>query len=222
MKNDVKKMISIITNILVGVLSFLVWIFMVVITNENGRLTSNGLSSLKYFTVLSNLFNGVISLIYAGFQIKGNENKTWLKTLKLVATSAVGLTFLTVAVFLGSIYGYISMFSGVNFWLHLALPIASIVNFIFLERGEVLPFKNTLFSMISPFVYALGYVGNILINGMGKKVGELPPSNDFYAFLSWGFGVGVVIAITIVLITWTISIGLYYACRANIKKPKCQ
>lgn len=217
MKTSVKKNISIITNILVGVLSILVWLFMVVITKANGKLISNGFSSLKYFTVLSNLFNGVVALIYAGFQIKGKENKTCLKTLKMVATSAVGLTFLTVAVFLGFIYGYKSMFSGVNFWLHLALPVASILTFIFLEVGEKMPFKNTLFSMIPPFVYAIGYVCNILINGMGGKTGSLPPSNDFYAFLSWGFFVGILIAIVIMLITWTISIVLYYAGQANRK-----
>lgn len=193
---------------------------MVVLTTENGELTSNGVSSLKYFTVLSNLFNGVVALIYAGFQIKGKQDTTWLKTLKMVATSAVGLTFLTVAVFLGSIYGYKSMFSGVNFWLHLALPVASIINFIFFEIGEKISFKCTLFSMIPPFIYALGYLCNILINGMGESVDGLPPANDFYAFLSWGYAIGIVIACIILLATWAICIGLYYAGRANIKKNR--
>lgn len=220
MKFSVKKNISLIINILVGVLSFLVWIFMVVITTENGELTSNGVSSLKYFTVLSNLFNGVVSLIYAGFQIKSKENTTWLKTLKIVSTSAVGLTFLTVVVFLGSVYGYKSMFSGVNFWLHLTLPVASIINLIFFEKGQKISFKCTLFAIIPPFVYALGYVGNILINGLGEKVGDLPPANDFYAFLTWGPVVGAVISIAMMFITWAISVGLYYAGRVNIKKEK--
>lgn len=220
MSANIKKKISIILNILIGSLSFIVWVFMVVFTAENGELTSNGVSSLKYFTVLSNLFNGLVALIYAGFQIKGKEDRTWLKTLKIVSTSAVGLTFLTVVVFLGSIYGYLSMFSGVNFWLHLALPVGSIINFIFFEVGQKISIKCTLFSMIPPFIYALGYVGNILINGMGESVDGLPPANDFYAFLSWGFPIGILIALVILFATWSICIGLYYAGRANIKHEK--
>ena len=98
-------------NVLLAIAVFGAWGRMVV--SGEGTLASTGLSSLKYFTVLSNLLEGFACLYWlAGKGAKGER-------LKFVATVAVSITFLVVMTFLGPLYGYPFMFEGANLWFHL-------------------------------------------------------------------------------------------------------
>ncbi len=202
-----RRKLIITINLFIGILSFGSWIFMALLGFDGNALTSNGLGSLKYFTVLSNLFNGAAAIIYACWLIKGREVGRGLRTFKLVAVSSVGLTFVTVMVFLGPLYGYMLMLAGSNLWMHLILPVGSMLSFVTVERGISLPFKNTSYAMIPAALYATGYLINIGING----IGEWPDRNDFYGFLMWGNAVGAAITVAILLIIWGIAVALYKA-----------
>ncbi len=229
-----KRNMAFIFNLFIGIVSFGAWIFMAVLSMEGDTLSSNGFSSLKYFTVLSNLFNGAVCLIYAYWLLRKSRITANRRLLKLMATAAVGLTFLTVMVFLGPLYGYGSMFLGANFWMHLTLPVMSFISFIFLEncqesggsdsqnrdvqsgnfkegnvRASDIPLKKTLITALPTFIYEIGYLGNIAING----IGEWPNRNDFYGFLLWGWGVGAVVVVVMLLVTWGIALVLRKAER---------
>ncbi len=199
-----KKTLTILVNLFIGIMSFGAWLGMFFSAGD-GTLSASGFTNLKYFTVLSNLFNGVAAVLYAECLLFGKRITPWLRTLKLTSTAAVGLTFVTVMGFLGPVYGYNTMFIGANFWLHLVLPVGSILSFIILERGVQLPFRYTLWAAVPVVLYEIGYLGNIALHG----IGEWPDRNDFYGFLSWGNGVGAVFTIGIVLITWGIAAVLY-------------
>ena len=191
-------------NLFIGVMSFAAWLWMVVAASQGGPLMAGGLFSLKFFTVLSNLLNGTICLIFA-FRLMGSGWVTQsLKTWKLVGTSAAGLTFLTVMGFLGPVFGFQYMFNGSNFFLHLLLPVLSMLSFMLLERGARIPFRKTLWAMVPVAIYAVGYLGNILVQG----VGDWPDRHDFYGFLTWGWPTGIVIAIGLALATWLLAIAL--------------
>ena len=69
------------------------------------------------------------------------------------------------------------------------------VEFIVVRRKRM-PFVYTVIAAVPTFIYGACYMLNILINGMG---GEWPNTNDFYAFLSWGWPVGMVIFAVITL-----------------------
>ena len=57
-------MLSIIINGAVAALSVVAWLMLVLGAGDPDHLAARGMESLKYFTVLSNLFSGVISFVY--------------------------------------------------------------------------------------------------------------------------------------------------------------
>ena len=82
-----------------------------------------GLKSLRFFTILSNLFCAVCALLL----VLSSAQWAWL--LKYVGTVAVTVTLLTVLFFLGPNMGYKQMFSGKDLYLHLCGPLMAIVSF---------------------------------------------------------------------------------------------
>ncbi len=196
-------------------MTFTAWLYMAVFSDGSSLLTAADFSSLKYFTVLSNLFNGMICLHYAGKYLAGRPLTGLDRILKLTGTTAVGVTFVTVVFFLGPLYGYWNMIQGANLWLHLILPLASFFTFIVLEDHSSIPPGYTAAAMIPTFLYGAGYLGNIFING----IGSWPDTNDFYGFLHWGSGVGALIAVAMLLGTWMIAMILRSAS-IKVKKMK--
>jgi hypothetical protein len=61
--------------------------------------------------------------------------------------------------------------------------------------------KKTLITALPSLLYGLGYLINILING----IGEGRNSNDWYGFLTWGYGTGFLIFALILLMNWLIA-----------------
>lgn len=197
-----KRIFAIILNLFLYVVSFAAWLSMVFQPGPGGALSAGGLYSLKYYTTLSNLFNGAVCLVYAAELPSRKEVGIRLRMWKLSSTAAVGLTFLTVIGFFGPVYGYGSMFLGSNFWLHLVLPLLSMLSFALLERGEKLPFWGTFWAVVPTLLYTAGYLGNVMLQGPG----EWPDRHDFYGFLLWGWPIGIAIACALVLALWVLAV----------------
>ena len=189
----------ILINVSIAIIVPYAWLKMV-FSSADGVLVSSGLRSLRYFTILSNLLEGLASVV---FLLNMKKEKHWVNLLKYVASVSVGLTFLVVVVFLGPLFGYLFMFIGVNFWLHLIVPVLAMVEFVIYNR-EKFTVKDNLIASLPMVVYGIFYLGNIIING----VGEWPNSNDWYGFMSWGLPVGIVIFFVIVAVTYGIGLVL--------------
>ncbi|MBQ3292290.1 MAG: hypothetical protein IJH43_07935 [Mogibacterium sp.] len=188
----------IVLNIIIIAASIGAWLVMVFA--KGGMLTDTGLRSLKYFTVLSNLFEGTACIIWilAVSCIRPDENKIIrAEKIKYMAAVSVALTFITVMTFLGPLYGYISMLSGVNFFLHLFVPVAALAECIFISDTEYTKADNRL-AVVPMLIYGAAYIGNTLING----IGEWPDTNDWYSFLTWGYPIGFVIFAVLIFLTW--------------------
>ena len=199
-----KAFIRIILIILLFVMPFWAWLGM--FGGVSGVLSSRGWSSLKYFTVLSNLFEGIVSAIWTGSALasilkkesSGVEASHIAEVLKYIACACVFLTFITVMVFLGPMFGYVSMFIGANFWLHLVVPLAAIAEMFFLVR-EDFSLKENVYTIIPVLIYGTAYLINIVVNGRGDNASGW---NDFYGFVTWGFPVGILIFAVICLIVF--------------------
>ena len=189
-------------NVVLAIAVFGAWGQMVF--SGEGTLASTGLSSLKYFTVLSNLLELLIRRKAAGDPGQRGE------TLKYISTVAVSITFLVVMTFLGPLYGYPFMFEGANLWFHLLVPVGAILEQVFLSKG---PFdrKDVLFAALPVLFYGAGYLGNILMNG----VGEWPDTNDWYSFMMWGYPGAAVIYGGLILIS--LALGLLFR-KVRVKK----
>lgn len=201
-----RQIISIISNSLIFllVLSSIIWIFSVTEYGEDALLI-NGWEMLKFFTVESNIFIGISSLLSLLFIIKGNT-PNWIKIIKYVATSTVAVTFLTVMFYLGPTLGYLAMLSDANLFLHLITPVLAIVHlFFFEEKIENLKFITTIHTAIPVTIYGLVYLLNLYFhNGYGQS------KYDWYYFGAFGIGYGVLIYFSMIVLSYLIGIGLYF------------
>lgn len=167
---------------------------------EEGALQSSGVENFKYYTVLTNVFCGIVSAIYLVF-ILFKKDTDKIRILKLAAVCGVAITFAVVAFMFGPLYGYPQFYQRGNLFFHLLLPLTAMTEFILVKRAKM-PFKYTVFAAVPTLLYGMGYLLNILINGIG---GPWPYTNDFYAFLSWGWPVGIAIFATITLMAFAVA-----------------
>ena len=173
----------------------------------HGALSSLGLGTLKYFTIQSNLLSAVVSAACVVFYLRhaGERLPELAHMLRLVATTAVGLTLVTVEAFLAPmLYGYASMHAGANLWFHLLLPLMAMVSYCVFEADRPVSWRATLVAVVPMVLYGAGYCANVLING----VGEGAATNDWYGFTQWGLQAIPVVFAVMALVTWAIALVL--------------
>ena len=211
--NTRKRYLNLFFNFLIVVL-VLISIYLM-ITTSDGIIKGSKLKALKYFTVQSNIFMGIsafISLFYLLF--KKDRYPTWVTILKLISTTCLTLTFLTVLAYLAPLMGINMVFLGANLYMHLFIPVVSIFTFIFIEPKVDLKFKWNFFSMIPSGTYGTIYIICLTaFNDFGNIDGW-----DWYAFGTYGLGVGFIMLIGLNLVALGSSIGLYLLYKKVRKK----
>ena len=170
--------------------------------DTDGALMSSGLDNLKYYTVLSNIFCMIMAIVFIVLNLM---NKKCPILPKFMAAAAVGLTFVIVAFFLAPMYPDLDMYDGANEFFHRWVPIVAVIEFIMFEQEKKMPFRYTFIAAGTSVAYGLFYLVNILING----IGTWPDTNDWYGFLNWGYPVGIVIFLVVVLMNWIIALLLW-------------
>ena len=200
-------MLTILVNILVVVLE-IKGLYGIIAGHEKGKLLQHGIRALKYFTVLSNLFAMFTALTNIGFLIvNGTETKLpmWLSEVNLMAAVGVMLTFMTVMLYLGRLYGYMEMLKGPNFELHLSGPLCMAVCFLFFMNLPQMTISSTVPALLPVILYGIWYISNLLINGInpGKH------TNDFYGFARGGMKMMPLVFAVMLLATWLIALGLW-------------
>lgn len=198
---------SVVVNVLIVVLAATGWLQILFRGDKDSRnLSQRGWASLRYFTVLSNLFSAVASAVYLVIGITSAGSLAgWLIVLKLMAATSVTLTLLTVLAFLGPRMGWKRMFAGGNFWLHLVLPLLAILDCCLFVPTEALPFWATFMPLIPVYIYGLWYIITVVVRGT-EKDGVV---YDFYGFFTWGTRGLIVMAVIMLVTTWVASLLLW-------------
>ena len=215
--------ISLVVNILVVIMTIGACIAMFTgfkfMNGYDKILESTGIGMLRFFTVQSNIFVGVISLLFAIKEIKFlkgiiNDIPKNMYILKLMSTSAVGLTFFVVFTYLGPIAkdGIPSMLMNSNLFFHLLIPVISIFNFICFERTNRIKFKSVLYGIIPTFLYGIFYMINILIH---MENGKVSPIYDWYWFVQKGVWTSIIVVPMMLAISYIISLIIW---RLNMNK----
>ena len=173
-------------------------------------LESTKIGMLRFFTVESNMFMGIVALIYAINEIeilKGKKEEISLKNsvLKLMGTVAVSLTFLVVFTYLGPISknGIPSLLMNSNLFFHLIIPVLSILVFVIFERTDKIKFRYAIFGVLPSFLYGIYYLTNILVHMENGKVSVI---YDWYWFVQNGIWTAAIVAPMMLIATYVISI----------------
>jgi len=184
-------------------------------------LESTRIGMLRFFTVESNILMGVVSLLFALEEIKLLKGKITniskkMYILKLMATTAVGLTFLVVFAYLGPISkdGIPSMLMNSNLFFHLLIPVISILNFIIFEKTNKIKYKNILYGVIPTVLYGFYYLTNIILH---MENGKVSPIYDWYWFAQNGVWTAIIVVPMMLVITYAISLIIW---RLNKKSEK--
>ena len=214
MKNNKRVKMSLYLNIMITILTIIATIIMITgfkfMTGVEPVLESTKIGVFKFFTVDSNLFAGIISFIFILNEIsiiKGEKKEISdkLYILKLMATTAVSLTFIVVFVYLGNIAenGLISLLLNSNLFFHLIIPLLNIIDFIFFIKKDNITYKYAFYGIIPTLLYAVFYTTNVIIH---IENGRVSPKYDWYWFIQNGLWTMVIVAPTILLITYIISL----------------
>jgi len=209
-----KKKFSFIFNIIIFVLVIIsCWMMFSGFKFMHGPepvLESTKLGMFRFFTVDSNIFMGIASLFFIIFRIKNktSDYPKWLYVFKMMATSAVTLTFLVVFLYLGPIteYGIIMMLQNSNLFFHLIIPVLSIITFIFFENTKALSFKDSFYGILPCFLYSLYYVTNVLVHMNNGKVSTV---YDWYWLVQKGVWTALIVAPLFLIISYIISFILW-------------
>lgn len=201
--------VSLFINVLIFILTVLASIIMFTgyrfMFGHEVALEVGKIEMFKFFTVDSNIFMGVISIVFAINEIRlllGKIKIIDIKyyMLKLMATSAVALTFVVVFAYLGPIteYGIGSLLMNSNLFFHLIIPILSIISFCFFEKSSI-KFKYSIIGVFPTVLYSIFYLINVIIH-MNNWV--VSPAYDWYWFVQFG---GVKSAVVILPLIFGIS-----------------
>ena len=168
----------------------------------DGTLSGTGLNSLRYYTVLSNLLEGLAALITVVFMVliltgKASGLPRWVTLLRYAGATSVSLTFVTVMVYLGPVFGFNIMFNDANLYFHLLIPLLAIAETLFLSK-EKLRFKDSFVAALPTLLYGVWYIINNLANGR--------EGNDIYYLFYYGYGIFAVIAVIFLAVAWGIAL----------------
>ena len=184
-------------------------------------LQSTRIGMLRFFTVQSNLFAGIVSLILAIKEIqilrgKTSEISKRMYVLKLMSSTAVGLTFFVVFAYLGPLtpYGVPALLMNANLFLHLIIPVVSILNFACFERTDKLTFRNSFWGIVPTALYAIYYLINVFIH---MEDGKVSPVYDWYYFVQKGVWTAAIVVPVMLLITYIISLIIW-----RLNRPRKQ
>ncbi len=181
-----------------------------------------------FFTELSNILGGVVSLIYVCFLIanmkKGTELPEWLKVLRFVSASALALTFFTVICVLaplaslepgntlhGSYIGYLTYKSCII--THTFGPITVMLSFLLLDDFNTEKFKKVWFGIIPTTLYV---AVSITMNVLKKWYGPYPFLHVYeqpvWASVLWCFAM--------LAFSFVLCMGLWFAKKGMNKRRK--
>ena len=210
-----KQKVSLILNGLIVLFTIFATVSMIIgfqFMGEIKVLSSASFKAFKYFTVDSNVFAGLVSLVYLIFFCLLEKGKIkalpkWLNYLKLAATTGVTLTMMVTVFFLAprTTTTYFAYFMNSNLFMHLITPLLCIISFAFFEPAK-LSFAESLVGICPMILYAIYYIPNILLH---LDNGKVLPAYDWYGFLFAGLNTIWFVIPLLLLITWAFGICLW-------------
>jgi len=157
--------LNIILNAIVVISTF--YSIVVMVLKGVAMMPAQGVQAFRYYTVDSNAIYAFSSIIYIFLLIKYLKNPKyklpqWFCIIRFICVVTIFVTFVTCALFLGSIYGFKNTFTGITFVLHFTSPVFAFISYCFLER-EKLEKKYILTGNILEVIYGIIYFLMVIV-----------------------------------------------------------
>ncbi len=144
-------------------------------------------AAFHYYTTLSNIFAALTGIFAVAAAVRGLRGGAGsgvcpmgraVRVLRFAGCSTVLLTMATVFFFLAPVYHFMpSLFLGVNLFLHILNPAASVLSFVLFESGEEFPMSSLAAAVIPTAFYGALYFYQTLFVSPDNGGWE-----DFYRF----------------------------------------
>ena len=181
---------------------------------------NSGLSIFLFFTILSNAYLALTSLVmipYQVFSIKKQENQVplWLMVVHFTAVVSVMITCLVTLFFLmptraNNGNNPLDLIAGLYFLVHLAVPVLAMLNFCFLMVEPTLQFKWTPFGLLPLIAYAIFYILNVKFKFASVIGGDGKAYYDWYGLFGDGdIGRMVIVVLIMLFASYLISFVLW-------------
>ncbi len=193
---------------------------------------------MTYFTMLSNLFLGIINAIFLYIEIKNVKNiPSRLHIMRLLAVVFITITFVVYNIILAPTYerGILASLAEDNYGslaFHIISPIFAIIDFFVTNYDYKYKTKDAIYAVLLPIIYEI-YIVILGLCGVTWKPGAVEmkaPYNfiNFYAPCGWfGFdldnvneatlGIGVFYIILIFIIVFYLLARLMISIKNNLK-----
>jgi hypothetical protein len=169
----------------------------------DGNMSVVGSRCFVFFTVDSNILAAVAAAVCLAWELRGRKPPRAAAAFKLTGAVSVAVTFFTVLLFLGPVFGFRGMYAGVNFFMHLASPLLAMISVCFFEFRPQLRFRSIFLGLLPTVVYGAVYLTMVVL---------LRKWMDFY-----GFNMGGMWPLSFALMllaTWLLSLLLWAVRRA--------
>lgn len=157
----------------------------------------------RYFTNISNLFVGLISLvdfiILITSLIKKKEYHFKIfSIIKFIGVSMTTLTFIVVLIATPFI-GFRASYSGIKIITHLIVPLLIAISFLFISKDEQFEWKYSLLGIVPPISYSIIYIFNVIILNNWPDIYKINKDGFWYIYI-----------LISILLGFLLSEGLYF------------
>ena len=160
---------------------------------------------LQYFTLLSNLFAAVGAAFMIPYAVEGIRKKRfvlprWVVLFQFAGAVCVTITMVSALGLILPIQGARQAFQQYNFWLHVVMPLATVILFQCVESGVSLTKRKTLLAMILYWIYMLAYLIMVALLGRWKDIYGATVYLPVWASLLMMLALGLAVAAVLRLI----------------------
>ncbi|MBP3713096.1 MAG: hypothetical protein J6I69_00780 [Bacilli bacterium] len=149
-----KQLVSYLLNALIFILGFTAVLRSLIYHNTG--------SNLGYYTELSNLFGGIVALMYVLTAFIDNSiYKRVVTFFKAVTVTMLSITFLVSAVYLAPTFGSYILFGERLVLVHFIIPLIALISFLLFDTYEF-KFYDTFSGACATSVYGLAWIIKML------------------------------------------------------------
>ena len=141
-----------------------------------------------FFTNISNLTTGLISLAVSIFLIISLVKNKVIYPLALTIFKVIGLTmttltFIAVLTVLAPLTSFTYMYGNERFITHLLTPLLALVSFLFFENKSLFKWSHTFFGMIPFVIYSIVYAICVIILKVWPDIYQVNKQGIWYVYL---------------------------------------